>query len=813
MQGTFLGRYRIDAKLGEGGMGVVWRAHDPQLRRDVALKVLPDALVADPTARARLLREARAAAALNHPNILTVYDVGEADGHVYIAMEHVPGRPLSERIGGAGLPAAEALRVGQQVAAALAHAHERGVVHRDVKPSNVLITPGGDAKVLDFGIATRVASEQGETRTMDLTSPGALVGTPMAMAPELWRGAPADPRSDVWALGVLLHTLVAGQPPYRGATAFELSTAITTGEPAPLPERTPPALRAVIARCMEREPERRYGTAKEAQAALQAAEAATGTATSIAPRRPGWTAILWPAVAAAALVAIAILSIRFLGSPSGRPTPARITSLAVLPLENFSHAADQQYFADGMTDELITRLAQLGIVRVISRTSVMRFRGATLPMARIGRELGVDAIVEGSVEQVGNRVRISAQLVRAATDEHLWVQSYEREVGDALALQDEVAAAIAVAVHATLTPGAPGADSNGAWRRLGAAGGGPPLAGAPTPVAAAPAAPELERGGPAKPEVDHAAVVQAYLRGLDQYQRWNDAGERRAVALFDQALALDSTFAPALAARGNALMLISASADTTALGRAAIEKALRLDPSLGEAHAARANYLFELDWNWEASEREFKQAIALNPNDAEAHHQYSHLLVALGRLPEARAQAQVMLLLDPLAPASHHHLAWLEYESGRFAQAEAEDRKAMELDPGYSEALVQMANVELARGRYGAYRRALEEARKAGANWDPDFERVSLAVEQGRRDEAVRILRGIPSDNDLSSHDWSKLVWFAALGRRDEAFALLDVALARRDYYLLFANTEPLLAGLRGDPRYAALRRRMRLPA
>jgi len=272
-----IGRYRIEAKLGEGGMGVVWRAHDPQLRRDVALKVLPDEMVADGVARARLLREARAAAALNHPNILTVYDVGEADGRVYIATEYVPGRALADALGAGGLSPAAALRMGGQIASALAHAHERGIVHRDVKPSNVLVTPAGDAKVLDFGIATRILTETSETRSLPLTVPGALVGTPVAMAPEQWRGVAADTRSDVWAFGALLQTMLTGRPPFRGDTVFALSTAICTTDPEPLPDRVAPGVRAIVARCLEREPERRYGSAAEVSAALHAVTVATAT--------------------------------------------------------------------------------------------------------------------------------------------------------------------------------------------------------------------------------------------------------------------------------------------------------------------------------------------------------------------------------------------------------------------------------------------------------------------------------------------------------------------------------------------------------
>jgi eukaryotic-like serine/threonine-protein kinase len=776
--GTLFGRYRIEGRLGAGGMGVVWRAHDPELRRDVALKVLPDEMVADGDARTRLLREARAAAALNHPAILTIYEVGEADGHVYIAMEYVPGRSLADVIPEGGMAPTDALRLGEQIASGLAHAHERGIVHRDIKPSNVLVTPTGDAKVLDFGIATRMTSETAETRSLALTAPGELVGTPQAIAPEQWHGKPADSRSDVWAFGALMYTLLAGRPPFRGGTVFELSTAICTGEPDALPERVPPGMRAVVARCLEREPERRYRSAAEVSAALHAIAAGSHSALPVASRSGRPRVFAW-AVAAALLATVVVLLMRWRGMPGGGRN--EITSLAVLPLESVSGNPDQQSFGDGMTGELITRIAQLGVVRVISRTSVMRFRASTLPLPQIARELGVDAIVVGTVEQSGGRVKISAELVRAATQEHLWGQSYERTLEDALALEDDVAAAIAHELRGALGPAA-------------------------TRSGAAKATPSPSRSAT-------GAVVQAYLRGRDQYQRWTPSAERRAVDYFDQALALDSTFAPALAARGTALLMVSTSPDTVALARANIERALQRDPMLGEAHAARAKYLFELDWNWPEAEREFRRAIELNPNDADAHHHYSHLLMALGRGAESRKQAEIMLALDPLAPASRNHMSWLEYMFGHFDAAIAEERQAIALDPSYSQAFRQIVDVEVARRRWHAVRAALDDERNAGAPVDPELGRLADAAEHGRSDEALATLRRMLSSDDPFAIGWSDAAaWCEAMSQRDHAFALLDSAFAYRDYRLMFLNADPGFNVLRTDPRYVALRHRMKLP-
>jgi len=772
MRGTSLGRFRIEEKLGEGGMGVVWRAHDPELHRDVALKVLPDARVADPDARARLLREARAAAALNHPNVLTVYDVGEADGHVYIATEYLPGRPLSEVIGGAGLPVAEALRLALQIAAGLAHAHARGIIHRDIKPSNVLVTAAGDAKLLDFGLATEAASGLAETRQIGLTQAAGLFGTPAAMAPEIWRGAPADTRSDVWSLGALLYTMLAGHAPYPGGAQANPSEAMP---PAPLPERVPPALRAVIARCLEREPERRYRSAAEVHAALEAIAATTEPVllATVAPRRPvSRLAMALAAITLASGIA-AVLWWRLHPAAHGRP----ITSLAVLPLDNFSHDPDQQYFADAMTEELITRLAQLGVVRVISRTSSMRFQGTKLPLPDIARQLGVDAIVEGSVQQAGGRVKISAQLMRAATDENLWAKSYEREVGDALAMQDEVADAIAQEVRGAL------------------------------------ALPASAPSASAARSASHADVIQAYLRGRDQYRLWTIPGVHRALNFYDQALAIDSSFTPAQAARGTALLFLSATPETVALGRAAIDRALAQDPGIGEAHAARGELLCDFDWNWPEAEREFKRAIELNPNDAEAHHQYSHLLGVLGRMKESRDESVMMVTLDPLAPASYQHLAWLGYETSQFDSARAAVRRAVELDPDYVTAYIQLSDIERVTHRWPAYRQAVQAIQKAGVPVDPLLMPLVDAIEAGRRDGARRILDRIASKSDKYEWSWTELAWwFLEVGERDRSFAALDSAYAARDYFVKSINLDPGLAPLRSDPRYAEFRRRMNLP-
>jgi len=776
--GQTLGPYRITAKLGAGGMGVVWRARDERLGRDVALKMLPDALVADADARARLLREARAASGLNHPNILTVHEVGEAGEHVYIVTEYVPGKPLSEWVEHGAMPVETVLRYGVQIADALAHAHEHGVTHRDVKASNVLVTPDGRAKVLDFGLAHVAVAGSEASQALTMTSPGVLQGTPGALAPELWRGAPADARSDVWSLGVLLHTLLSGQAPFGGKTTFEVSAAVLEQPPPPLPAHVPPALAAVVARCLAKDPLQRWRSAAELRAALEAIGAGSGAAspTAPAPPRRRWNPRTIAAGALAALVVIAsiLVGTGVLRIPLGAHGPGGITSLAVLPLDNFSRDPDQLYFADGITEELTTRLAQLGALRVTSRTSVMRFRGSKESLPAIARQLGVDAVIEGSVERAGDRVRITAQLVRASTDEHLWARSYERDMKDALALQDEVAGAIVAEIQGKIAPPRP---APGARAR-----------------AVAP------------------AVYQAYLRGRYQYERWNTASMYNALANYDQALAGDPGYAPAYAGRALALEWLASSPETLALARSALDRALALDPNLSEAHATLAYMMLEHDWNWAGAEREFRRAIELNPNNVDARHQYSHLLLATGRHDEAVEQARIGLQLDPLSPAMLGHMEFMDYMDGDFAGVADWAKKALAVDPTYASAVEHVVDSDLAQHHWAAWKADLARLAQMGEPTDPRCDSLADAFLAGRLHDALRIVRILPSPADPFTHPRVEVAaLYTVAGDRDAALASLEKGYAERAYDLLYIDRDPRIAELRNEPRLHALRQRMGL--
>jgi len=458
MTGRTLGDYRILDKLGAGGMGEVYRAHDARLDRDVALKVLPAASFSDPAARARLLREARAAARLNHPNICTIHDVGEVEGHAYIAMELVEGEPLSVYLTRGPQPVEQTTRCALQLAEALAHAHDRGIVHRDLKSANVVMTPDGRPKVLDFGLAKQLRDGELDEATRSqssLTGRGTVMGTLAYMAPEQLRGEPADARSDIWALGVVMFEMASGTRPFQGNTGFQMSSAILNEAPGPLPRNVPLVLRTVIGRCLEKDPSRRYQHASEVRTALEAFQ--TG---AILPWA-GWRHLVsrwtWLALAAVALATAALVAAFDVGSlrttlTGGGGVP-RIESLAVLPLENLSGDAGQDYFAAGMTETLITDLARLGALkRVTARGSVMRYQGTTRTFAEIARELNVDALVTGSVLRSGGLCSVTVQLVDPRTENQLWANRYEREVKDVIRLQNEIVVAIVGEIKAQLTP-------------------------------------------------------------------------------------------------------------------------------------------------------------------------------------------------------------------------------------------------------------------------------------------------------------------------------------------------------------------------
>ncbi len=780
-----LGPYEIVAFIGAGGMGEVWRARDTRLGREVALKVLPATAVTDDKAHARLVREAQLASQLNHPHICTIHDVGECDGQTYVAMELVLGQSLAARLGKGPLPVEQVVRIGQQVADALAHAHQHGVVHRDLKSGNVMLTPEGRAKVLDFGLARRLSAEAlTEATTLSggsLTGPGEVTGTLAYMAPEQLLGETADARSDIWALGVVLHELVTGRRPFAGQTSFELTSAILKEAPEPLPATAPSALAQVIERCMAKEPGERFQHAGEVRAALEAVgSGSVATLPTFKQRRPARRRWL---IAAAALVPLIVVLLaldvggvrRRIG---GSAAAARIESLAVLPLQNLSGDPEQDYFADGMTEELITSLAKIGALRVISRTSVMQYRGSTKPLPEIARELNVDAVIEGAVQREGDQVRVTAQLIRAATDQHLWAESYVRDLRNVLALQSEIAEEVAIRVNAALTP---------AERA------------------------RLERA----PAVDPASY-EAYLKGKFHLNKMTPDGYEKGLGYLNEAVAKDPSNPAPHAALAVAYAIIGHERDPDAFDRAREEG--RKAEELGGEPPAEMYLAFSMtklysDWDYAGAAEDLQRAIELNPSLGEAHRDYSWYLFLVGRREEALARMERAQEVEPLTPLFYADRGWQLWWMGEPDRALQEERKALELDPDFNEGLHVLGCVVADQGRFEEAIAAHERLASVDPNWRWGLPRT-LAL-AGRVDDARRVLNEMLTAEPKPTGGWAG--WFlaedyAALGDIDEAFQWLEAAYRARHSFMPWIEDNPAFDPLCSDPRFADLVRRLNVP-
>jgi serine/threonine-protein kinase len=782
--GTTLGTYRIERLLGRGGMGAVFLAYDTTLHRPVALKVV-EAPSDGGSARSSVLREARNAAALNHPNICTIHEVGEANGSAFIAMEYVEGRSLRDRLDEGALPLEDAVRFGIQAAEALAYAHDHGVVHRDFKAANAIVTEAGRLKVVDFGLARRVdALMAGATTMPSIVPAGAAAGTPYAMAPEQVRGDSADARTDIWALGVLLYEMVAGAKPFGAATLHELFSSILRDSPAPLPDAVPVEMRVVIERCLDQKPERRYQHADEVRAALSAIQAATV---------PPWVAWRYHLnrrrglVAAASLLGIgAVLAGFNVGGMRDRlggnpPTTAPI-KLAVLPFENLTGDPEQEYFSDGLTDEMITQLGRLHPQRlsVIARTSTMGYKNRATPIAEIGRELGVDYVLEGSARREGSRVRINATLIQVSDQTQRWADSYDRELAGVLAMQHDVARGVASALVLTLLPA------------------------------------EQTRLANAR-RVDPAAY-EAYLKGSAHAARLTPADLDVALRYFELALESDPDYALAYtgiyrvwASRQQLVPALRREADPNR--RAALAKALDLDEALPEVHHALAGQAMT-DWDWTAAEQHYRRSIDLNPSFAEARAFYSQYLNMMKRPEEAMQQIEHAIELDPLNPTVQTFYGLALNNAKRGEEAIVQFRNVLRTTPDSGVALTGLQGALLSLGRK---EEALDVQRKqAAARGDSDVEgALPGGNTEGGSDAALRRAIEVLEARWRAGGNANEVniaLLYLRLGEYERALDWLERAYEVHNLSLPSISNRNPFNPLRDHPRFQALLRRMNLP-
>jgi len=792
MIGKTVSHYRIIDKIGQGGMGEVFLADDTSLQRKVALKFLPPEMQKDAIARKRFLREARSAAALDNPYICHINEVAESDGRDFIVMEYVDGQSVKDRLEKGPLLPEEALPIAIEVTEALEAAHGKGIVHRDIKPANIMLTQPGHAKVMDFGLAKQLTSsgamETAAETVTALTSDGSAVGTLAYMSPEQLRGQAVDGRSDIWAMGVTLYEMASGTRPFHGQSGVDLTSAILNQAPRPLPSQVPAEMAALIGCCLEKDPGKRYQQASELRDALVAVQ--SGTVSPWVGWRYQLTQSRWPVIAAA-LLALAILAGILAGLDVGglrsrlagrMGIPARVVRLAVLPFANVSGNAEQEYLSDGLTTEMIALLGRLhpDTLRVIARTTAMSYKKTDKPIDRIGRELGVDYILEGSAQREAGRIRITADLIKVADQTQLWADRYERELAGILVLQNDVAQQVAKALALKLLPAEQAR-----------------LAGAKT----------------VDPE-----VYDLCLKGKDLLGRFTKADLDTAEQYFQRALAKDPASAAAYAGMAGVWLYrrqigLAPAREAGEKARAAALKAVELDDSLADAHLRLAAVFTWTDFAFRDAEREYKRTLELDPNDPTARALYGHLLMILGRPAEAIPQTERAVATDPLDVGSRVFHAFALFYARRYDEATAQARAALRLQPGHPGALGALVQTAHMKQQYADVVAAAATMYEATGR--PD---VAEALKKGyaevgyaaawRQATAVELAKY--GDEPGVALDAAEN--YAIAADRARALDLLERAYKERVPGITYIGCNPLFDPLRAEPRFQTLLRKMNLP-
>jgi serine/threonine protein kinase/tetratricopeptide (TPR) repeat protein len=781
-----ISHFRIIEKLGAGGMGVVYKALDTRLDRPVALKFLPDNLAQDPQALERFRREARAASALNHPGICTIYDIGEQDGRTFIAMEFIDGETLRSRIRGA-LPLEEMLKLGIQIAEALDAAHAEGIIHRDIKPANIFLTKRGQAKVLDFGLAKLVpkgvaaGADFGGEVPDSASIAGIISGTPSYMSPEQIRGDNLDPRTDIFSLGLLLYEMATGRQAFSGGTGGMIIEAVLTRSPVParsINPDIPPRLEEIINKALHKDRDQRYQHAAEIRTDLHRLERGTDS---------GWSTAEDPG-------SVPLSSTGLLQSTGQRArnwatqTGARavrnskiIDSLAVLPFENTSRDPEHEYLSDGIAGSLINILATIPKLRVMAQSTVLRFKGRGIDPQSVGRELNVRAVLAGRIMQSGGSLRIGAELVDVATGSQLWGAQYDRQPGDIFAIQDEISNEISEKLRLKLT--------------------------------------RAEKKRLTKRQTDDAEAYQLYLKGRHHWNRWTEDGFYKAIEYFQQAVERDPGYALASTGLADSYVLLGWNSylppqDAFPKGRTAAMEALRLDPDLGEAHTPLAAVLWLHDWQWQEAQTEFKRSLALNPAHPTANHWYAEYLMTMGRHAEAIARMKESQVLDPLSLIISVAIGWAFYMARRYDDAIEQLRRTVELDPNYP---VTYWILGLLLRKMGRYELAIAEGEK-GVKLSGGSSLMSAALAQtfataGRKKKAIQILDELTK---LTKQKYVAPYFFAGihigLGEDDRAIEYLEKSYEEHSHWLIYLHIDPSMDGLRSNLRFQDLLRRIGLP-
>ncbi len=770
MIGKAISHYRILEKLGEGGMGIVYKAEDTKLKRIVALKFLPRHIAASAEERERFKIEAQAAAALNHPNIATIYAIEEVDGEIFIVMEFIEGEELKKKVASDQLPVSSVIDIAIQIAEGLKAAHAKGIIHRDIKSSNIMVTESGQVKIMDFGLA-KINSG------LHLTKSGMTLGTAAYMSPEQARGEQVDHRTDIWSLGIVLYEMITGQLPFHGEYEQAIMYAIVNEAPEPLSRHRAEVsigLQHIIDKALDKNPETRYRQIEDMLPDLKSpTEArASSSANKIKPnllqRR---RTFLYGGIAAFLILLIAG-GLYFFSKRS-----KTFDAIAVLPLANLSGDPQQEYFADGMTEAVITELAKVKALRVISRTSVMQFKNTTKSLPEIARQLNVDAIVEGSVVRSGDRVQITAQLIEAKTDQHLWADSYERDLREVLTLQRQVALAITHEIQIKLTPQEQA---------------------------------RLQEARAVDPE-----AYKHYLWGLSFWDKQTKESMQQALNQYEQAIAIDSNFAQAYAAvavpylASAVMMRLLPLEEAEVKARQAAMKALELDETLSEAHSAMAVIRKDLDGDWSGAEEEFKRAIELNPGNAEAHREYGWGLFKRGRTKEGLAEMIRAFDLNPLSESVNAFVAWAYVYDRQYDEAIAHCLKALQLNPNFPQV---QCNLGMAYFTKGLYDETIATLQKVDAlalgRLDCLGYLGSAYALSGQRERALKLLEELKERLERGEYTNVAIAQiYVSLHEKEKALTMLE----RNGPWLVVLILSPVFDPLHSEPRFQALLKKLEL--
>jgi len=748
MIGKTISHYKIIEKLGEGGMGVVYKAQDTRLKRIVALKFLSRELTSDPEAKKRFVQEAQAAALLDHPNICTVYEIDEADDRTFIAMAYIEGQNVKDKIESGPLKLDEALDIAIQVAEGLREAHDKGIVHQDIKSSNILLTSKGQAKIMDFGLAKLSKGKLAGPRDM-------VVGTAAYMSPEQAHGEAVDQRTDIWSLGAVLYEMISGQLPFKGDYEQAVMYSILNEEPQPLTNLKtdlPKELERIVNKALTKNLDDRYQNASDLLIDLK--KLRKEIESRVSKEKP----------------------------IASKPQP----SIAVLPFVNLSADPEQEYFCDGMAEGVINALTHVEDLRVVARTSAFAFKGKQEDIREIGKKLNVETLLEGSVRKVGNRVRIAAQLVNVADGYHLWSEKYDRDIGelccpeDIFAIQDEISMSIVDKLKVKL---------------LG-----------------------KEKAKLIKRHTHDIDAYNLYLKGRFFWNKRTEENLKKAIKYFEQAIEKDPLYALAYAGLADSYITLE---DYSSIppkeiyprAKKVAQKAVEIDDTLAEAHTSLAS-IADRGWDWEGAEREFKQAIELNPNYATAHHWYAIYLMYMARLDEAIEEIKRARGLDTLSLIINRNVALVFYYARQYSQAIDAVQKTLEMDPSFSLTHATLGRVYLQKSMYEEALAEFQKERELLGVWDQQLESwlgITYA-KMGKGGDAQKVLDDLikRSKQAYLSPCCIALVYFA-LGEKDQGFKWLNKAYQEHSSCLIEIKVDPGFDSVRSDPRFKALLKKIGL--